>query len=67
MKGLTVEALALLLHPPLQRTAINRLVSPGDPYKTEKRIKEVAEILGEQDVLLFPFAPVEAQHPAREE
>ena len=66
MAGHTLDTLGKSLRPPVTRIAISKLISPGDPFKTEKRIKEVSELLHESDVLLFPFEPVPAPEEPRE-
>jgi hypothetical protein len=59
IKGLTFQALGEILDPPLTQTAISKLLSPTHPYKDEGRLKQIAAVFNESDVLLFPFMPTE--------
>ena len=59
LRGLTFQALGEILDPPITQTAISKLLSPTHPYKDEGRIKQIAAVLKESDVLLFPFMPIE--------
>lgn len=57
--GYSLKTLGLALDPPISEGAVCKLISITHPYKDEGRIKQIAAVLYDSDVLLFPFMPVE--------
>lgn len=64
--GYTLKTLGLALDPPITEGAVCKLISPTHPYKDEARIKQIAAVLHESDILLFPFMPIEQKGSNKE-
>ncbi|MEA2014639.1 MAG: hypothetical protein U9N38_04970, partial [Thermodesulfobacteriota bacterium] len=54
-KGLTLQKIGEKMKPPVKKAAVSRLLNEKDEYKSEKRINEIAKILGIPAEILFPY------------
>lgn len=55
---LDLGTLGKKMDPPLTRAGVCKILTIGDSYKPEAKIKQLADILRVSDVHIFPWEPV---------